>query len=147
MNLTQSRRAAEDNELTGKIVDAAFHIHSDLGPGLLETAYEAILDHELRNRGHAVRRHEPVAIRYSGLVIDVGFRADLIVEDRVCVELKSVEKLAPVHSKQLLTYLKLLDYRVGLLLNFGAPLIKEGIVRIINSKPFRGSVPLRETSQ
>jgi len=122
----------ELNEISGEIVDAAYHIHSTLGPGLLETVYEVVLTRQLERRGLSVERQKIVPIEFEGLHFDEGFRADLIVEHCVIVELKSVERLAPVHSKQLLTYLRLLDYRLGLLINFGAPLIKDGIQRIVN---------------
>jgi iron complex transport system substrate-binding protein len=122
----------ELNIISGKIVDAAFHVHSKLGPGLLETVYEVILAKQLQKRGLFVERQKPIRIEFEGVSFDEGFRADLIVEKAVIVELKSVEKLIPVHSKQLLTYLKLLDYRLGLLINFGAPVIKDGIKRIVN---------------
>jgi iron complex transport system substrate-binding protein len=120
------------NSISGTIVDAAFHIHRTLGPGLLESVYEVVLAHELEKRGLKVERQKSVSITYDGLRFDEGFRADLIIEDCVVVELKSVEQLSPVHSKQLLTYLRLLDYRLGLLINFGAPVIKDGIRRIVN---------------
>ena len=115
------------NQISGQIVDAALKVHTRLGPGLLESVYERILAHELEQRGLAVERQIPVPIVYDGLRFEEGFRADLIVEKAVVVELKSVETLAPVHGKQLLTYLKLFDYRLGLLINFGAPLLKDGI--------------------
>ena len=120
------------NEISGVIVDAAFKIHSTLGPGLLESVYEAVLQRELMKRGLKAGRQVPVPIRYEDMEFDEGFRADLIVEKCIVVELKSVEEIAPVHSKQVLTYCRLLDYRLGLLINFGAPLIKDGIKRIIN---------------
>ncbi|MBI4536533.1 MAG: GxxExxY protein [candidate division NC10 bacterium] len=120
------------NSISGAIVDAAFHIHSTLGPGLLESVYEVVLAHELEKRGLKVERQTPVPIDYDGVHFEVGFRADLVVESGIVVELKSVEELSPVHSKQRLTYLRLLDYRLGLLLNFGAPIIKNGIRRIVN---------------
>jgi GxxExxY protein len=120
------------NSITGLIVDAAFHIHSTLGPGLLESVYEVVLGHELEKRGLKVERQKPVPIEFEGIRFEEGFRADLIVENCVVIELKSVEELSRVHSKQLLTYLRLLDYRLGLLINFGAPLIKDGIRRIVN---------------
>ena len=120
------------NSISGTIVDAAFHIHSTLGPGLLESVYEVVLAHELEKRGLKVEQQKPVPIEFEGIRFDEGFRADLIVEDCIIVELKSVEELSRVHSKQLLTYLRLLDYRLGLLINFGAPVIKEGIRRIVN---------------
>jgi len=120
------------NLISGKIVDAAFHIHSALGPGLLESVYEVILARELEKRGLQVERQKPVPIVFDGLRFDEGFRADLIVENCVVVELKSVEEIARVHAKQLLTYLRLLDFRLGRLINFGAPVIKNGIRRIVN---------------
>ena len=121
------------NEISGEIVDAAFHIHSKLGPGLLESVYEVILARELEKRGLKVERQKVVPIVFEGVRFTEGFCADLVVEDAVIVELKSVEQLAPVHHKQLLTYLRLLDYRLGLLINFGAPVIKDGIKRIVNN--------------
>jgi len=120
------------NEITGKIVDAALAIHRKLGPGLLESVYLAILEHELQKRGLPVEREVPVPIVWEDVRLDIGFRADLIVEDEVIVELKSVEKLAPVHKKQLLTYLRVADKRLGLLINFGAALLKDGVHRVAN---------------
>jgi GxxExxY protein len=126
------RRSMQINEISGHIIDAAFHIHRELGPGLLEHAYQTVLAHELRSRGLEVECNRVVPIRYRGVVLDEGFRADLIVLDQVVVELKSVEKLAPVHAKQLLTYLRLMDRRLGLLINFGESLLKDGIHRVAN---------------
>ncbi len=122
------------NEITGAIVDAAYHIHTRLGPGLLESAYEAILEHALLRRGLRVERQKPISFVFDGLPINEGFKVDLLVEEKVVVELKSVERLAPVHSKQLLTYLRILELPVGLLLNFGAPRMAEGLLRIVNSR-------------
>jgi GxxExxY protein len=131
-----SRRDAETprdlNGISGLIVDAAVSVHTKLGPGLLESVYARILAHELGKRGLSVESEVPVPVVYDGLKFEEGFRADLIVENSIVVELKSIETLAPVHSKQLLTYLKLLNFRLGLLLNFGAPLLKDGIKRIAN---------------
>ena len=131
-----SRRDAEThrdlNAISGQIVDAAVHVHTRLGPGLLESVYERVLAYELEKRSLAVERQVPVPIAYDDIHFEEGFRADLIVEKSVIVELKSVETMAPVHGKQLLTYLKLMDYRLGLLINFGAPLLKDGIKRIVN---------------
>ena len=121
-----------ENEISQQIVDAAFKIHSTLGPGLLESSYQAILIYELQKRGLLVEAEKQVPVTYESIKLDIGFRADLIVEDKVIVELKSVEQIAPVHKKQLLTYLRLADKRLGLLINFGAPLIKDGITRIVN---------------
>ena len=120
-------------DISAVVVDAAYHLHRDLGPGLLETVYEAVLEKMLKDRGLAVERQKPVPIMFAGLPFDEGFRADLVVEKSLIVELKSVEKIAPVHSKQLLTYLRLLDLPIGLLINFGAPMFKEGIRRVLNN--------------
>ncbi|MEA5583509.1 GxxExxY protein [Nodularia harveyana UHCC-0300] len=122
-----------ENEITGEIVDAAYKVHVSLGPGLLESVYETVLDLELRRRKLQVRRQVLIPVMYEGIRLDEGFRADLIVEDKVIVELKSVETVHPVHHKQLLTYLRLTDKRVGLLINFNVSLIKEGISRVVNN--------------
>jgi len=121
-----------ENEIAKIIVDAAYHIHRRLGPGLFESVYEVILAYALNSRGLKVERQLPVPIVFDGIEFDEGFKADLVVEDKVIVELKSVEKIAPVHKKQLLTYLRLADKRLGLLINFGASLIKDGIFRVAN---------------
>jgi len=121
-----------ENEIAKIIVDAAFQIHKRLGPGLLELVYEVVLAHELKKRGLRVKRQVPVAIVYDDIKFDEGFRADLIIEDKVIVELKSVENIVPVHKKQLLTYLRLSDKRLGLLINFGSELIRDGISRVVN---------------
>ncbi len=121
-----------ENEIAKIVVDAAFHVHKELGPGLLESVYEVVLAHALKKRGLKVERQVPVAIVFDGIKFDEGFRADLIVEEKVIVELKSVEKVVPVHKKQLLTYLKLADKRLGLLINFGAELIRDGVSRVVN---------------
>jgi len=121
-----------ENEIAKIIVDAAFHLHKRLGPGLLETVYEVVLAKMLQIRGLKVERQVRVAIVFDGIKFDEGFRADLVVEDKVIVELKSVEKVIPVHKKQLLTYLRLTDKRLGLLINFGAELIRDGISRVVN---------------
>ena len=121
-----------ENEIAKVIVDAAYHIHVELGPGLLETVYEVVLAYELSKRGLRVSRQKPVPIVYKGLRFDEGFRADLIVEDKVVVELKSIENVLPVHFKQLRTHLRLTEYRLGLLINFGEELIKSGIRRVVN---------------
>ncbi|MCL4741657.1 MAG: GxxExxY protein [Phycisphaerales bacterium] len=118
------------NRVTGEIVDAAMAVHKGLGPGLLESVYQAALVHELRKKGLGVVAEAPVPVAWDGVVLEAGFRADLIVDDLVIVELKSVETVAPVHKKQLLTYLRLADKRVGLLINFGAELLKSGITRV-----------------
>jgi len=121
-----------ENEIANQIVDAAFRIHTALGPGLLETVYEVVLMHELRKRGLSAERQVAVPIVYDGIRFEEGFRADLIVNQGVIVELKSIEKVAPVHKKQLLTYLRLTDKRLGLLINFGEELLKDGISRVVN---------------
>ena len=121
-----------ENEIAPEIVDAPFHIYKALGPGLLETLYEVILARELEGHGLNVVRQQPVPIVFEGLKFDEGFRADLIVDDKVIVELKSVEQFALVHKKQLLTYLRLADKRLSLLINFGSAVIKNGISRIVN---------------
>jgi len=121
-----------ENQIAKEVVDAAVKAHTKLGPGLLESVYEAVLARELERRGLSVERQVPIPIEYEGLRFDEGFRADIIVEGKVILELKSVEQLAKVHHKQLFTYLKLADKRLGLLLNFGADLMKEGIQRIAN---------------
>ena len=124
-----------ENQLATIIVDACYHIHVELGPGLLETVYEVVLQNELKKRGLSVARQVSVPIVWDGVTFQEGFRADLIVNERVIVELKSVEKLAQVHGKQLLTYLRLMDMRLGLLVNFGEARIKTGIQRIVNRLP------------
>ncbi|MHB8121814.1 MAG: GxxExxY protein [Desulfuromonadaceae bacterium] len=124
-----------ENKVAEIIVDACFKIHTTLGPGLLESVYEAVLAHELQKRGLSVVRQLALPVVYDGIVLDEGFRADLIVEDLVIVELKSVEVVAPVHKKQLNTYLRLSGKKLGLLVNFGENLIKDGITRIANGMP------------
>ena len=121
-----------ENKIAKLVVDAAYHVHTKLGPGLLESVYEVVLAHEIEKRGLKIEKQVSIPIQYDDLVFDEGFRADMVVEDAVIIELKSVESVAPVHKKQLLTYLRLTDKRLGLLLNFGAPLIKKGIFRIVN---------------
>ena len=121
-----------ENQITGAIIDAALDIHRRLGPGLLESVYTAVLAHELRKRGLHVDVEVPIPVEWEEVRLSVGFRADLIVERAVIVELKSVETTAPVHKKQLLTYLRLADKRVGLLINFGMVLLKDGIHRVVN---------------
>jgi len=124
-----------ENEVAKQIVDAAYHVHTSLGPGLLESAYEAVLADEVEKRGLRTVRQQTVPIVYPGTRIEVGFRADLIVEEKVIVEIKSVETIAPVHNKQLLTHLRLADQRLGLLINFNVRLIKEGIRRVVLNHP------------
>ncbi len=129
-----------ENELSKLILDAAFKVHTKIGPGLLETVYEVTLAHELRKQGLRVERQVPVRITYDELLFDEGFRADLLVEDKVIVELKSVEQLIRVHSKQVLTQLRLSGRRLGLLINFGEVHLKNGIERIVNGLPEQAPV-------
>ena len=123
----------DENELGKIIVDSAFQVHTQLGPGLLESVYEVVLTHEIRQRGFDVERQVPIPIVYSGLQFDEGFRIDFFVNQKVIIEVKSVEETRRVHSKQLLTYLKLANIRLGYLINFGADLIKDGISRVVNN--------------
>jgi GxxExxY protein len=120
-----------ENAIAKEIVDAAFRIHTTLGTGLLESVYDPVLAYELNRRGLRSVRQQVIPVVYDDVRIEIGFRADLIVEDKVIVD-KSVEVLHPVHKKQLLTYLRLADKRLGLLINFRVPLIKDGITRIVN---------------
>ena len=120
------------NELTGEIIDSSMKVHSALGPGLLESAYEACLLYELRERGVNARKQVELPLTYKDVKIDVGYRIDLLVEDLLIAELKSVDRLLPIHEAQLLSYLKLSGKRVGLLLNFNVTRLKEGIKRRIN---------------
>lgn len=121
-----------ENPISKEIVDAAFKIHSNLGPGLLESIYEVILSHELRKRKLKVERQLPVVIEYDGIHFEEGYRLDLLVEDKVIVEVKSIEKIANIHKKQLLTYLRLTRKKLGLLINFNEELIRDGITRVVN---------------
>lgn len=121
-----------ENEIATQIVDAAYKIHTSLGPGLFESVYETILEQKLKNRGLHVLRQHPVPVVWESIHMGAGFRVDLIVQNKVIVEIKSIETIAPVHRKQLLTYLRLADKRLGLLINFDTELIKDGIVRVVN---------------
>ncbi len=123
-----------ENEIGNAVVTAAIRLHQELGPGLLESVYEAILAKILRDQGFTVRRQVPIPFEYAGERFEEGFRADLIVDDKVILELKSVENLNNAHKKQLLTYLKLSGKKLGYLLNFGGALMKDGIVRCINGR-------------
>lgn len=127
--------AMSENELARIVVDVAYQIHRRLGPGLLESAYQAIMAYELRQRGLHVETEVPIPVVWGDVQLEIGFRVDLWVERLLLVELKSIDALAPVHKKQMLTYLRLTDTRLGLLINFGAELIKEGIVRLVNGLP------------
>ncbi|MBM4152800.1 MAG: GxxExxY protein [Kiritimatiellaceae bacterium] len=138
---TKPRKDKE--EITAVLVDCAFRLHRDLGPGLLETVYEVVLVKMLRDQGLDVERQKPIPIQYAGFRFDEGFRADLIIEGVVLVELKSVEHLSAVHFKQTLTYLRLLNLPIGMLINFGAATFKEGCKRIINGPQSFASSCLR----
>jgi GxxExxY protein len=124
-----------ENQVAREIVDAAYHIHRELGPGLLESAYEQLMTHALRLRSLRVDRQVPVPIHFDGVQIDAGFRADLVVEGLVLVETKSTECNHPVHAKQVRTYLRLSGLRLGLVVNFGMELLKDGVTRVVNGLP------------
>jgi GxxExxY protein len=125
----------KENEIAAVVVDAAYRLHTGLGPGIFEIVYEVLLAHELPNHGYSVERQVAVPIIWDGIRFDEGFRADLLVDDSVIVEVKSIAALDAVHSKQVLTYLRLMDKRLGLLINFGDHMIKHGIKRIANGMP------------
>lgn len=122
-----------ENDLAKITVNCCFKIHSELGPGLLESVYEEILFHELTKNNLRIQRQKGIPVYWDGIKLDLGFRADLIIEDKLVVEIKSVEGICPVHYKQLLTYLKLSNIKLGLLVNFNEYLIKDGIKRIANN--------------
>jgi GxxExxY protein len=122
----------QENDITGKIIGAAIEVHKHLGPGLLESAYEECLCCELHLRGIEFKRQVPLPLNYKGLKLDCGYRMDLLVEDKIVVELKTVEAIAPIHEAQMLTYLKLRDIRIGLIINFNVRLLVEGIRRLVN---------------
>jgi GxxExxY protein len=121
-----------ENEIAKQIVDAAYKIHTTLGPGLFESVYETIMAQELASRGLHLMRQQALPVVWENIHLEAGFRADLIVENKVIVEIKSVETIAPVHRKQLLTYLRLANKRLGILINFDVELIKDGISRVVN---------------
>jgi GxxExxY protein len=127
------RESMHENEISGAIVDASYKIHTQLGPGLLESVYEKTLAYELARRGFNVSEQQAIPVFYDEVHLEFGFRADLIVNSRVLIEVKSVEAVAPVHAKQVRTYLRLADLRLGLLINFNVNLIKEGITRVVNN--------------
>ena len=122
------------NNISGQIIKGAIEVHKQLGPGLLESTYEGCLIYELVDSGLSVQSQVPFPVKYKGKLIDIGYRVDLLVEGIMVVELKSVERLLPIHSAQILTYLKLSDLKVGLLINFNAQKIKDGIRRFINTR-------------
>ena len=131
--------------VSGDVLDVALRLHRDLGPGLLESVYEAVLAGRLATMGYPVVRQRPIDIAFEGLRFEAAFRIDLLVDDRLVVEIKSVERLLPVHSKQLLTYLRLTKQPVGLLINFGGATLKEGVRRLVNNhRPSASSASLRE---
>ena len=133
----------ELESLAREVVDCAYKVHCDLGPGLLETVYEAVLARRITTKGLRVERQKAIAFRFDGIDFDEGFRADLMVEGRLLVELKSSEKLAAVYGKQVLTYLRLLELPLGLLINFGRATFKEGVRRIVNNHNDTDSSRLR----
>ena len=128
-------RPMKENEIAAVVVDAAYRLHTGLGPGIFEIVYEVLLAHELRKHGYSVERQVTVPITWDGIRFDEGFRADLIIDNLVIVEVKSIIAFDAVHSKQVLTYLRLMDKRLGLLINFGEHMIKHGIKRVANGMP------------
>ena len=126
-----------ENEIGTMVIDAAITVHSELGPGLMESVYEAALELELTERGLAVQRQVPIPIEYKGLTFDEGFRADILIEGKVILELKSAEQVSAAHKKQLQTYLRLSGCKLGYLLNFGQALMKDGITRAVDGLPDR----------
>jgi GxxExxY protein len=122
----------DENPISKEIVDAAYKIHTTLGPGLLESVYEVTMAYELRKRGLKVVRQLPVPLIYEVICFEEGYRLDLLVEDKVIVEIKSIEDILPIHKRQLLTYLRVQDKRLGLLINFNEDLIRDGITRVVN---------------
>ena len=131
--------------ISGDVVDLAIRLHRDLGPGLLESVYETVLAGRLEAMGYRIARQVPILIEFEGFRFENAFRIDLMIDDRLIVEIKSIDRLAPVHAKQLLTYLRLTKQPVGLLINFGGETLKEGILRLVNNhRPSASSAPLRE---
>ena len=137
------RGAKALDDLTGAVVDAAYKLHTGLGPGLLESVYETVLARDLARQEFYVERQKILSFEYDGLQFRDGLRIDLLIESTVVLEIKSVERLLPVHPKQVLTYLRLLGLPVGLLINFGAPTLKEGLRRVVNNLPPTSSPRLR----
>ncbi|MEN2784817.1 GxxExxY protein [Sphingomonas qilianensis] len=132
------------DEVSGDVIDVALRLHRELGPGLMESVYEALLAARLIKMGYAVARQQPISIDFDGMHFEGAFKIDLLVDGRLIVELKSIERLLPVHAKQLLTYLRLTHQPVGLLINFGGDTLKEGIRRLVNNHVSASSAPLRE---
>lgn len=133
----------ELDEITGAVIQSAVRIHRELGPGLLESIYEVVLAHTLERGGLRVERQLPISFSFDGMHFERGFRVDLLVDDCVILEIKSAERYAPVYGKQMLTYLRLTNLRVGLILNFGAGTMKEGLKRVVNDLPAEASPWLR----
>jgi iron complex transport system substrate-binding protein len=133
----------ELDEITGSVVDSAMKVHKELGPGLLESVYEVVLARLLSKQGFEVERQKPIRFEHDGIVFEEAFRLDLLIDERVIVEIKSLEQLAPVHGKQLLTYLRLTKLQVGLLINFGGATLKEGLHRVVNQLQPSASPRLR----
>ena len=133
------------DRITGDVIDVAIRIHRDLGPGLLESVYETVLAGKLAAMGYRVERQRPVDIEFEGMCFAAAFRIDLLVDERLILEIKSIDQLSPVHAKQLLTYLRLTKQPVGLLINFGGETLKEGVRRLVNNHyPLSASARLRE---
>ena len=133
------------DRITGDVIDVAIRIHRDLGPGLLESVYETVLAGKLTAMGYRVERQRPIDIEFEGMCFTAAFRIDLLVDERLILEIKSIDQLSPVHAKQLLTYLRLTKQPVGLLINFGGETLKEGVRRLVNNHyPLSASAPLRE---
>lgn len=132
------------DQVSGDVLDVALRLHRDLGPGLMESVYEALLAGRLMKMGYAVERQRPVSIDFDGMRFEGAFKIDLLVDQRLVVEIKSIERLLPVHAKQLLTYLRLTRQPVGLLINFGGDTLKEGVRRLVNNHVSASSAPLRE---
>lgn len=132
MALRENETRMTENDISRIIVDVCYQIHVELGPGLLESIYEEILFQELKNEGLIVERQKPLPVVWRGKKLNLNYKTDLIVENKVIIEVKSVQEIHPVHPKQLLTYLKLSSLKLGMLINFNSPLIKTGITRIVN---------------
>ena len=132
------------DQISGDVLDVALRLHRDLGPGLMESVYEALLAGRLMKMGYEVSRQQPVGIDFDGMHFEGAFKIDLMVDRRLIIEIKSIERLLPVHAKQLLTYLRLTNQPVGLLINFGGAKLREGIRRLVNNHVSASSAPLRE---
>jgi len=122
-----------ENEIATKLIDICFNLHNEFGPGLFESVYEELICYELMEEEISFVRQKPIKLRYKNIELDVAFRADIIIENKVILEIKSIETIVPVHKKQVITYLKLADMKLGLLINFNVNLLKEGIFRIVNN--------------